>query len=74
MFDRYILLLLLFEAVLIDAGVSRPDDILDSVHSVAIHKHSRRFLAIKDKPQHHRQKQVSQACEEIECRVHSSKL
>ena len=74
MIVRYILLLLLFDAVLIDAGVSRPDDVLDSVHSVAIHKHSRCFLAVEDEPQHHRKKQVSQASEEIESRIHSSIL
>ena len=39
-------------------------------HSVAIHKHSRCFLAVEDAPQHKRQKQVSQASAEKECRVH----
>ena len=63
--------MLLFDADLIDAGDTLADDVLDSVHSVAIHKHSRCFLAVKDEPQHQRQKQVSQASEENESRLHS---
>ncbi len=51
-----------------------PDDVLNTVNSVAIHKHSRCFLAVEDEPQHQRQKQFSQASEEIKCRVHSIKL
>ncbi len=67
MSDWYIFLLFIFNAVLIDARETLPDDVLDGVHSVAINKHSRCFLAVEDEPQHQRQKQVSQASEEIEC-------
>ncbi len=74
MFEWYILFLFFFDAVLIDARETLPDDVLDSVHSAAIHKHSRCFLAVEDEPQHQRQKQVGQASEEKEWRLHSTIL
>ncbi len=33
-------------AVLVDSGVSRLDDVLNSVHSVAVHKYSHCFIAV----------------------------
>ena len=47
------------------------DFICYSIDSVTFNKHIDSFFAVQDKPQHQRQKYISQTTEEVKSRVHS---
>ena len=60
-----------FDAVKIDRGAISFDDVLNRIHSFTVCNHHYCLIAVKDEPQHQRQKQVSHAPKEQECCLHS---
>ena len=61
-------------AALVDGWTSRFDDIQDAINILTVHKYHWLLIFVQDKPQHKRQKYVSQATEESKCNPNSSFL